>query len=174
MLYPLAIHYTTTAAHAILTPSHITPMHTSTYAMIALPLLAIIAAQTVKFVRLSIRHGLDWGYLLSTGHMPSAHSAFVSALVTAVGWYDGMGTGAFAVAAGFAIITIYDALRVRMQIGQQGKFLNELVKELPNLDRGRFPRLKEHVGHYTSEVLAGIVFGTAVATAGIVALGFAS
>lgn len=146
-------------------------MSLTSYAMFVIPMIVIIAAQSVKFLRFSLRHGIDWNYLFAPGHMPSAHSAFVTALVTTIGYYEGVDTGAFAVAVGFATIVIYDAMRIRMQIGEQGKFLNELVRELDKIDRSKFPRLKERVGHYGREVLAGIVFGAGLASALITALG---
>ncbi len=134
-------------------------MTITTYAMFLIPLIVIVCAQSVKFIRFSLRHGIDWNYLFAPGHMPSAHSAFVAALVTTIGYYDGISTGAFAVAVGFATIVMYDAMRIRMQIGEQGKFLNELVRELDEIDRRKFPHLKERVGHYGREVLAGVIFG---------------
>jgi acid phosphatase family membrane protein YuiD len=137
--------------------------HLTSYAMFVIPMIVIVAAQSIKFARFSMRHGIDWNYLFTPGHMPSAHSAFVSALVTTIGYYEGVDTGAFAVAVGFATIVMYDAMRIRMQIGEQGKFLNELVRELDKIDRAKFPRLKERVGHYGREVLAGVVFGASVA-----------
>ncbi len=127
-----------------------------------IPLIVLIAAQAVKFLRFSLRHGINWDYLFTPGHMPSAHSALVAALVTTVGHYDGVNSGTFAVAVGFATIVIYDAMRIRMQIGEQGKFLNELVRELDDIDPAKFPRLKERVGHYGREVLAGVLFGAAL------------
>ncbi len=129
------------------------------YNMFLIPLVVIVSAQAVKFARHTYRHGLNWSYLLSPGHMPSAHSAFVSSLVVTVGYYDGTRSAAFAVAVAFATIVMYDAVRIRMQIGDQGKFLNQLVRELPNIDKTKFPRLKERVGHYTREVVAGAIFG---------------
>ncbi len=138
-------------------------MELTSYAMFIIPLIVIILAQTTKFIRFSMRHGIDWNYLFTPGHMPSAHSAFVAALIVTVGYYDGVDTGAFAVAVGFATIVIYDAMRIRMQIGEQGKFLNELVRELDKIDRSKFPHLKERVGHYGREVLAGVIFGAGMA-----------
>ncbi len=145
-------------------------MTVTSYAMFVIPLIVIVAAQSVKLIRFSIRHGIDWNYLFTPGHMPSAHSAFVAALVTTIGYYDGVDTGAFAMSIGFATIVIYDAMRIRMQIGEQGKFLNELVRELDEIDRSKFPHLKERVGHYGREVLAGIIFGVGLTYILIMAL----
>ncbi|HHH12291.1 MAG TPA: divergent PAP2 family protein [Candidatus Moranbacteria bacterium] len=131
------------------------------YNMFLIPLAVIVSAQSVKFLIFTAKHGLNWNYLLSPGHMPSAHSAFVASLVTTVGYYDGTKSPAFAVAVAFATIVIYDAMRIRMHIGDQGKFLNQLVRELPDIDKSKFPRLKERVGHYSREVIAGVIFGIA-------------
>jgi acid phosphatase family membrane protein YuiD len=47
------------------------------------------------------------------GGMPSAHSAFTSALTTAVGITQGFSSALFAVTLGFSIIVWHDAIRVR-------------------------------------------------------------
>lgn len=133
------------------------------YAVFLIPIIVIVIAQTIKFVRYSLMHGVDWNYLLSPGHMPSAHAAFVTALVVTIGYYDSTSSSAFAVAMGFAVIVIYDAVRIRMHIGDQGKYFNMLVSQLKDIDQSQFPRLKERVGHYTSEVVAGIVVGALLA-----------
>ena len=84
---------------------------------------------------------------------------FVAALIVCVGFYDGVDSGTFAVAACFAFLTIYDAMRVRLHIGMQGKTLNMLVAELDQIDETKFPPLKERVGHFANEVAGGIALG---------------
>jgi len=79
-------------------------------------------------------------------------------LVITVGFLDGINNGSFLIALVFALVIIDDALRVRMYLGDQGRYLNMLVQSL-NLDPNKYPRLKEHVGHRTSEVLVGIIYG---------------
>lgn len=134
-------------------------MDITSYNMFLIPLIVIVAAQATKFLLYTVRHGLNFNYLFSPGHMPSAHSAFVAALVTCVGYYDGTHSASFAVAVAFATIVMYDAVRIRMQIGDQGKFLNRLVRELPTINKSHYPHLKERVGHYTREVVVGVIFG---------------
>jgi len=129
------------------------------YKLFLIPIIVIIFAQLMKFVRLSLKHGFQLDDLFDPGHFPSAHSAFVTSLVITIGYYESVTSGIFAVAACFAFITIYDALRVRMQIGLQGKTLNKLVTEIDSIDPKRFPRLKEHVGHFANEVAGGIGIG---------------
>jgi acid phosphatase family membrane protein YuiD len=129
-----------------------------------IPFIIIVCAQLMKFSRLSIKHGFQWTDLFDPGHFPSAHSAFVTSLLITIGYYNGMFSGVFAIAACFAFITIYDAMRVRMQIGIQGKMLNQLVESIPNITKEKFPRLKEHVGHYANEVIGGIFVGILLTT----------
>lgn len=132
------------------------------FQLFLIPIAIIIFAQSIKFVRLSIRHGIKWDNILDPGHFPSAHSAFVTSLVVVIGYYENVTSGVFAVASCFAFITIYDAMRIRMQIGMQGRTLNKLVEETKGINHKDFPRLKEHVGHYANEVAGGIAVGFVV------------
>ena len=56
------------------------------------------------------------------------------------------------------IIIIDDAVRLRMYLGDQGRYLNMLVEQL-DIDQTKFPRLKERVGHRVSEVIVGGIYG---------------
>lgn len=114
--------------------------------------------QIIKFVVFSIKHGWNWRYAMTHGHMPSAHTAFIVSLVTSVGYYDGIHNGAFAVAVALAIIVIDDAARLRMYMGDQGRYLNMLIRQL-NVNEEQFPRLKERMGHRVSEVIVGGILG---------------
>jgi len=134
------------------------------YKLFLIPIIVIICAQLIKFIRLSYKYGFKFDNLFDPGHFPSAHSAFVTALVIVIGYYENITSGTFAVATCFAFITIYDAMRIRMHIGLQGKTLNKLVSEMDNIDKKEFPRLKEHVGHYTNEIIGGIGVGIILST----------
>lgn len=123
-----------------------------------IPILVSIITQTTKFVLFVVKHGFKWEYFLTHGHMPSSHSAFAVSLVITVGYLESFTSGAFAIALGFGMIILDDALRVRMYLGDQGRYLNMLVQSL-NLDPEKYPRLKERVGHRTSEVLVGLAYG---------------
>jgi len=95
---------------------------------------------------------------MTHGHMPSAHTGFIVALVTSVGYYDGLTSGAFCVAVALAIIVIDDAARLRVYMGDQGRYLNMLIRQL-NISEDQFPRLKERMGHRVSEVIVGGIYG---------------
>jgi len=117
-----------------------------------------VIVQLIKFIVFSLKHGWDWHYAMTHGHMPSAHTAFIVSLVTSVGYYEGVTTGAFTVAVALAIIVIDDAARLRMYMGDQGRYLNMLIRQL-NVSEEQFPRLKERMGHRVSEVIVGGILG---------------
>lgn len=133
----------------------------SPYYIFLIPMFIGGLTQIIKFVVFSLKHGWDWHYAMTHGHMPSAHTAFIVSLVTSVGYYDGISTGAFTVALALAIIVIDDAARLRMYMGDQGRYLNMLIREL-HVSEDQFPRLKERVGHRVSEVIVGGILGFAL------------
>ena len=128
------------------------------YQIVFVPIIVGILTQTLKFFIFSIRHGFEWEYFLTHGHMPSSHTAFVVSAITSIGYYAGTSSPVFALAVIFAVLIIDDALRIRMYLGDQGRYLNMLVNELP-VDKRKFPRLKERIGHRLSEVIVGGAIG---------------
>ena len=128
------------------------------YNMLIVPLVVGGILLTVKFVIFSAKHGIKWEYFFSHGHMPSFHTGFVISTLTTIGYYQGTTSGVFALAAIFSIIIIDDALRLRVYLGDQGRYLNRLIEELP-LNKNKYPRLKERIGHRISEVIIGGFLG---------------
>ena len=125
------------------------------------PLAVMSLTAIVKITLYSIRHGWKVGNLslaFSFGHMPSAHTATVTSLVTSVGYYEGVNSGSFAIALILAIIIINDSLQLRVHMGDHGRYLNMLIQQLP-LDEKKFPILKERIGHRVSEVIVGGILG---------------
>jgi acid phosphatase family membrane protein YuiD len=126
-----------------------------------LPLVIAITTPIVKFIIYSLKHG--WSFkntfiAVSHGHMPSSHTAFVASAVTSIGYYEGINSGSFAVALILAIIVIDDSVRLRIYMGDHGRYLNMLLQRF-SVDESEFPRLKERVGHRISEVIVGGIFG---------------
>jgi len=128
------------------------------YYIFLIPIIVGGFVQLTKFFVYCLKHGWDINYAMTHGHMPSAHTGFIVSLVTAVGYYDGMTSGAFAIAMALAIIVIDDAARLRMYMGDQGRYLNMLIRQL-NINEEQFPRLKERMGHRVSEVIIGGILG---------------
>lgn len=134
--------------------------YASGHAIYIIPIAVGVITQLVKFIVYTMKHGWNIRYAMTHGHMPSAHTAFIISLVTSIAIFDDdhMHSGAFAVAIILAVIVIDDAVRLRMYMGDQGRYLNMLIRQL-NIDVDQFPRLKERVGHRVSEVIIGGIFG---------------
>jgi len=130
----------------------------SKYYIFIIPIVVGAIIQAIKFIIFSLKHGWNINYALTHGHMPSAHTGFIVALVTSVGYYAGITSGSFAVAIALAIVVIDDAARLRVYMGDQGRYLNMLIRQL-NISSKQFPRLKERVGHRISEVIIGGLLG---------------
>ena len=131
-----------------------------TYPIILIPIIIGITTQLTKFLLSIIRHKkIDLKYLLISGHMPSAHTAFVVSITTIVGLKETVFSTLFAVTFVFSYIVIYDALKIRINIGENGKIINKLIKEIPGINSSNYPLLRERVGHRPIEVLVGGFFG---------------
>jgi hypothetical protein len=130
----------------------------SQYNIFIIPVIVGLIAQLTKYVLYSLKYGWSFEYAFTHGHMPSAHTAFALSLLTSVGYYEGISTGTFAVAVVIGFIIIDDAVRLRVYMGDQGRYLNRLVEEL-HIDENQFPRLKERIGHKISEVIFGGIYG---------------
>ena len=139
-------------------PKHSDMNSLQPYFVILVPIAVGVITQALKFIIFTVKHGWKPEYMLTHGHMPSAHTAFAISLAVSVGWYEGVGSGSFAVAAALAFILVDDAARIRMYLGDQGRYLNMLVEQL-DVDGSKFPRLKERVGHRVSEVIVGGLIG---------------
>jgi uncharacterized protein len=128
------------------------------YNIVLIPIAVGLFVQVLKFILYSAKHGVKWEYLFTHGHMPSAHTAFVISALTSIGYYAGTASSTFALAVIFAVLIIDDALRLRVFLGDQGRYLNMLVEQLP-VDKIKFPRLKERIGHRLNEVIIGGIIG---------------
>lgn len=109
-------------------------------------------------------HEVDFVYLVSTGGMPSSHSATVSALAFGIGYTEGFGTPVTTLAFAFAIVTMFDAATVRRAAGEHAKVLNAIVRDIKELKFKPAERFKELLGHTRKEVLWGMVVGILWAT----------
>ncbi len=85
-------------------------------------------------------------------------------MATCVGLQQGFDSVFFALAATFAIVTMFDAQGVRRATGQQATILNKMMDDIYWKGQIEEQRLKELVGHTPFQVLAGFVFGVFCAT----------
>ncbi|MGK7898167.1 MAG: divergent PAP2 family protein, partial [Xenococcus sp. (in: cyanobacteria)] len=127
-------------------------------------LLACFTAQGLKVIIELIKdRNVNFRHLVSTGGMPSAHSALVGALATGIGQTMGWSSPEFAIACLFAVIVMYDAAGVRQAAGKQAKILNQITDELfqeeHNLNE---EKLKELLGHTPFQVVVGLALGITI------------
>jgi acid phosphatase family membrane protein YuiD len=121
-----------------------------------------VVAQVAKMLRsliVSPDHRLDLSYMVSSGGMPSAHAALVSAMATAVARVAGLGSPTFAIAAVVAGVVMYDAAGVRLAVSMQARILNSMIDDFFH-DRGlQVKRLHDLIGHTPREVIVGCCLG---------------
>jgi len=122
--------------------------------------LAWVVAQFTKMLCGVFRtRRLDFSYMVSTGGMPSAHTALVAGLATAVGLRCGFASAIFVLALAVAFITMFDAATVRRAAGVQARLLNDILDELFIEHHLSQRKLKELLGHTRLEVFMGAVVG---------------
>ncbi|EFJ51861.1 hypothetical protein VOLCADRAFT_79562 [Volvox carteri f. nagariensis] len=105
----------------------------------------------------------DWTRLVSSGGMPSSHTALIIALTTAVAVQDGTDSSLFAMCLVISLIVMYDATGVRLHAGRQATVLNIIIAEMPPdhpvQDSGR---LRDSLGHTPVQVAVGALLGVVV------------
>jgi uncharacterized protein len=107
----------------------------------------------VHYRRLNLR------YFVSAGGMPSSHSAVVVALATRIGIDTSLNSVAFALAAVFAAVVMYDAAGVRRAVSLQARVLNRMLTEMLEAQHFNERRLRELIGHTPFEVFVGGLLG---------------
>ena len=90
-----------------------------------------------------------------SGGMPSSHSAVVIAVATFIGLKEGVHSSIFGLAFVFAMVVIYDSMKVRFSNGKQGEAINNII-EKGKLDVSKVRIVK---GHTPLEVAVGSTIG---------------
>ena len=124
--------------------------------------IAVLAAQFFKVViNLLLTKEINVKSGLSTGGMPSSHSAAVAAISTCIGILNGTGSTLFAVTLVLSLVVISDAVGIRRAAGRHAEVLNEWSKILSeSFEHGFKPEdLRTLLGHTYPQVFAGIVLG---------------
>jgi len=137
-------------------------------AVLWVAIFAWFAASFLKMVIMFFKtKQIKFSMIVSSGGMPSAHSAFVAAMATSVGIYEGFDSPVFALAAVVSIIVMYDASGVRRAAGRQAKAINKMtdkmVENFKEFADTFDKRLKEVLGHSPFEVVAGCLLGIGMA-----------
>jgi uncharacterized protein len=127
-------------------------------------LLAWAIAQMIKMPIDYLRsRRWNWSLLLTTGGMPSSHSALVTATTLAIGLYYGFDDPTFALGVVITMVVTYDAAGVRQQAGIHAQRINVLFEELLRGHPINEVDLREVIGHTPLEVVGGILLGILVA-----------
>ncbi len=137
----------------------------SSHLIILSAILSFAIAQGSKVIIRAMRgKKMTYHDIFAYSDMPSGHTAVVVGLTTAVALNEGFYSPLFAVSFVFATIVIVDAIGLRNYLGQHGKTLNILVKDLKEdafLDNS-YPKLLERIGHTPLQVLVGGTIGAIV------------
>lgn len=95
-------------------------------------LLAVVTASLVgqvlkPFTAAARGKGFNWKLVISSGGMPSTHSASVTAACTSIALERGLADSLFGLSVVFAVIVMYDAQGVRRAVGKQAEVINTLI-----------------------------------------------
>jgi acid phosphatase family membrane protein YuiD len=123
-----------------------------------------IVGQCIKIITNLLRgKRFNFKWFIGTGGMPSSHAAGVAALATSCGLEYGFQSGFFALAAVFAMVTMFDAQGVRRSTGVQAEVLNKVIDDMYWHKRVEIGRVKEFVGHTPIQVVVGSLLGIGLA-----------
>ena len=126
-------------------------------------ILAWFAAQVIiVLLVLFDEKRLDLSKMISSGGMPSSHSALITAMTASVGKTTGLDSVAFAIAAVTSLVVMYDAANVRREAGKHAELLNKIARDLYPDNHMNQEKLKELLGHKQIEVAAGAILGITI------------
>ena len=127
-------------------------------------LLAWFLAQFIKVILEAVlARRLDVRLFVSSGGMPSSHSALVVACTASIGKLYGIQGPAFALAVILSAVVMYDACNVRRSAGDTARLVNQLLAHVEKLAAEDFADdLREVMGHTPLQVLMGALLGLGV------------
>lgn len=133
------------------------------YKIVLIPFIALIIAQLIKVIIDARKGEFSWSNFNRYGGMPSSHSAMVAALCTEIGTQLGFNSVSFAISLAFSFLIIRDAVGLRMHLGNHGRIINMLIKDLPDYKEDKYPYLEQRLGHTYLQALVGICLGIIIA-----------
>lgn len=131
-------------------------------------IIALLAAQLLKFVTVSYKEKKPiYRALISTGGMPSSHSALVTAMTASIYLYRGVDLY-FAISLMVSLVVIHDSMGIRLEASKHAMILNKVTQKLEmdvdDINKGN--PLKEPLGHFPIEVFFGVLLGISCALLG--------
>lgn len=144
-------------------------------AVIIISVSALVMAQVIKLVAYSIYSKKPrFDMLISTGGMPSSHSALVTSLFVSILLFT-VDKGTFAeayyvpISLVLALVVVHDSMGIRYEASKHAQILNKLIKDLSEVKKkelGYEKDLKEYLGHKPIEAMMGVVLGIVVGIVG--------
>lgn len=138
--------------------------------ILEISLFSMMFAQFSKlFTKYFVTRQWDWSATLSTGGMPSSHTALVTTLTLTLGLMHGFSSIEFAMSFVFSAVIIHDSMGIRYEAGKHASVLNKIAEDIRYImDREDHydERFKELLGHKPIEVFFGFLLGNAIALAG--------
>ncbi len=132
-------------------------------------LSSIIAWGLAQILKVPIEYfrtqKINWALLISSGGMPSSHSALMVGAAWGAGLFVGFDSPVFAALFPITMIVIYDATGVRRQAGLHAEKINILLSELFSGNFEAEKKLREVLGHTPLEAVGGVLLGLIVAQA---------
>ena len=127
-------------------------------------LLAWFLAQLAKVILEAVLlRKLDLRLFVSSGGMPSSHSALAVACTAAIGKLYGVQGAAFALSAVLSAVVMYDACNVRRSAGDTARLVNQILAHVERLTAEDFADdLREVMGHTPMQVMMGALLGLGV------------
>ena len=117
-------------------------------------LIACLFTQFLKpIIEFFKSHKFDSKLFLSSGHMPSSHTASISALAASFYVLEGL-SSAFIISLVISVVIFLDATRLRMAVGKNIETLKKLTKS---------KEVNELAGHTVPEAVIGVVLGVIIA-----------
>lgn len=124
---------------------------------LVIAVLIQLLCQLFKVVYYSIKNRtLQLDRFMHPAGMPSAHSAFVTALSVSIGMHNGFASELFALSFVFSAIIIYDSIRLRGAVQRNSQIIAKLSHLLPETERVDVP---QYVGHSIAETIVGMLVG---------------
>ena len=124
---------------------------------------AWLVAQVAKTLYEVVRYRkLRFNRLVSSGGMPSSHSALVSSLATGSARVTGIDSVLFAITFVLAAIVMYDAAGVRRAVSIQARILNQMIDEAFQGHPFAEKKLRELIGHTPIQVIVGGLLGIGI------------
>lgn len=122
-------------------------------------LLSFVITQGLKMMNDARRKQFHWTGLFHYGGMPSAHTASVVSLLTALGMREGITSPLFAICLLFGVMVIVDAVGIRRFLATNAETLAKVIAEeqLPP------HKLYLRFGHTPAQACVGAVIGFTVA-----------